>query len=80
MSFSVTLRLGAPATFGNIVYEDRLLNISSDKPVSVFETFVFFSADFEIPLVFCLMFCYRLRVKSVIDCLGKCACSPLVTA
>ena len=40
--------LGA-ATFGDVVYEDRLLNVSSDKPVSgFFFVTMFFIADFDI--------------------------------
>jgi hypothetical protein len=47
--------LGA-ATFGNVVYEDRLLNISSEKPVSVVDirvvdicfSYLFQQADGEV--------------------------------
>ena len=42
--------LGA-ATFGNVVYEDRLLNVSSDKPVSACLVTMFFIADFGINYV-----------------------------
>ena len=58
------------ATFGNIVYEDRLLNISSDKPASSCDCY---SCWF---FLFCLC---RLMVRWAIDLLGKCAYSLLVT-
>jgi hypothetical protein len=61
--------LGA-ATFGNIVYEDRLLNISSDKPASAFDC---------CSCRFFLFYLCRLMVRWAIDFLGKCAFSLLVT-
>jgi hypothetical protein len=42
--------LGA-ATFGSVVYEDRLLNVSSDKTVSAVETSIIFNADFQMPSI-----------------------------